>query len=299
MQISGARSEDHPLDIGVVQGSGLGPVMWNIFFAPIFDATQNVGIGFADDLNLMTEDITTLETIKHQVAAACKAARITMEPAKEVLTTIYPPRHPNRGEQNSTRLVGVQIDPDLSMKDHIDHVLSKARIAKTRLMRMKPYCTDHQLVSLYKTLIWSALENANVCYAHASEHHLRKLDAFQRSTLRMLGVNADILSLTTRRKTAHAAMLYKQTIMNIGPGTIRNLYPAAPADPRAHLRRTSTSVHPYQLKVERKTNDLKIYELFCGPFKTFNSIPTPVFPSQISIREFKRCVSIFFDPENQ
>ena len=49
--------------MGVVQASGLGPVMWNIYFAPVFDATQGCGIGFVDDLNLLTALRTELDTM--------------------------------------------------------------------------------------------------------------------------------------------------------------------------------------------------------------------------------------------
>ncbi|ELU07439.1 hypothetical protein CAPTEDRAFT_209439 [Capitella teleta] len=55
------------------------------------------------------------------------------------------------------------------MEDHITHVINKARIAKRQLMRMRPYCTPQQLPSLYKPMVWSALKQGSVCYAHASE----------------------------------------------------------------------------------------------------------------------------------
>ncbi len=42
IRISGCESKKFPLDIGVVQGSGLGPVMWNIFFSQIFDSTKKL-----------------------------------------------------------------------------------------------------------------------------------------------------------------------------------------------------------------------------------------------------------------
>jgi hypothetical protein len=81
VRISGCQSKEYPLDVGVVQGSGLGPVMWNIYFAPVFDATQGCGLGFADDLNLLTVLRTELDDIKASTEASCKAARISMEPA--------------------------------------------------------------------------------------------------------------------------------------------------------------------------------------------------------------------------
>ncbi|ELU16196.1 hypothetical protein CAPTEDRAFT_218215 [Capitella teleta] len=59
-------------------------------------------------------------------------------------------------------------------------VLNKGRIAKTHLMRMRPY-TINKSTALYKTLIWSALEQGSACYAHANEAQLTKFELFQKS----------------------------------------------------------------------------------------------------------------------
>ena len=57
VRINGQQSKTHRMDTGVVQGSGLGPFMWNVYFAGVFDATAPYGIGFADDLNLIATDL--------------------------------------------------------------------------------------------------------------------------------------------------------------------------------------------------------------------------------------------------
>ncbi|ELT92616.1 hypothetical protein CAPTEDRAFT_208525 [Capitella teleta] len=66
VRTSGTRSQDRPLDVGVVQCSGLSPVMWNVYFAIIFDSTEDTGIGFTDDLNLITQDVNEFGHIKSQ-----------------------------------------------------------------------------------------------------------------------------------------------------------------------------------------------------------------------------------------
>ena len=247
----------------------------------------------------MSQDTAALERIRRNVAAACSNSRITMEPAKEIMTSFYPPRHPEKKNQETTRLVGIQIDQNINMQDHINHVLNKGRIAKTHLMRMRPYCTQQQLQSLYKTLMWSALEHGNVCYSHATDVQLRRLDAFQSSTIRMLGLSDNILTLSVRRKTAHAAMIYKQTILHQPPNNTGELFPEAPPDPRSHLRRASTTCHPHQLTVKRSPRDLKIYEQFCNAFRTFNCLPAEVFPPTPCMTNFKRCITAFFELGNQ
>ena len=154
---------------------------------------------------------------------------------------------------------------------------------------MRPYCTKQQLLSLYKATVWPALEQGCVCYAHATNTWLQKIEAFQQSTIRMLGLQAEPLpSMTTRRNTSHAAMVYKQSILGQGPSVVQELFRPAPPDPRSHLRRSSTEQHPHQLHVPRNTRDLKIYEQFCIPFRTYNSLPNTVFPQPPSLPVFKR-----------
>ena len=42
--------------------------MWNIYFSITFDATENLGIGFAEDLNLITQDDNELNRIKTEAS---------------------------------------------------------------------------------------------------------------------------------------------------------------------------------------------------------------------------------------
>ena len=293
VRLSGVQSEQYPLDVGVVQGSGLGPIMWNVFFAQAFDATGESGIGFADDLNIMSSDPQQLKEAKERVETFCKNSRITMEPSKEIQTTFFPPRHPDKTSQNPTRLVGIILDQDLTMEPHITTILQKTRVIKTKLMRTKPYCNERQLLSLYKTLIWSMLEYGNVCYSHASPTATRKLERFQSSTIRMLGLDPTVDSLNVRRKTAHATMTYKQTVLNQGPSFIKTMFPPSPPDQRAHLRRSSTIKHAFQLTIPRATSNLKKFDQFCASFIDFNNIPPELIPVSNSIQLFRANVAQF------
>ena len=57
------------------------------------------------------------------------------------------------------------------------------------IVRMRPYCSEQQLLSMYKTIIWSALEVGRVCYAHAYNASLDKLQQFQDTALRQMGLS--------------------------------------------------------------------------------------------------------------
>ena len=140
---------------------------------------------------------TELDTMVESTMVSCSAARFTLEPSKEVLTMFYPSRHPDRAENEpSSRLVDIHVDPQPTMKHHIAKVLSNAC-----LVRMLPYCTEAQLLSMYKTLVWLVLEPrvGSVCYAHSGSASLAKLHCCSFS-LRQLGVaHVTIDSMTTRR----------------------------------------------------------------------------------------------------
>ena len=106
---------------------------------------------------------------------------------------------------------------------------------------------------MYKTLIWSALEVGSICYSHADNTSVFKLQSFQESTLRQLGLTGFAIdSMATRRKVAHTSMLYKQVVLGEGPDFIRTNFPVKAPGPRAHLSRPATERHIYQLSIPHR-----------------------------------------------
>ncbi|ELU18383.1 hypothetical protein CAPTEDRAFT_213085 [Capitella teleta] len=69
-----------------------------------------------------------------------------------------------------------------------------------------------------------------------------------------------------------------QKVLHQAPNNSPELFPAAPSNPRAHLRRTATASPPHQLHIRRSRRDIKIYEQFCSPFHTFNRLPLQCSP---------------------
>ena len=87
----------------------------------------------------------------------------------------------------------------------------------------------------------------------------------------MLGKNG-IQNMTTetvklRRKVAHAAMIYKQEVMEEGPNYIRDTFQVNTTDPRAALRRQSTIRHCHQMNITYSRNNLKKFDSFCQPLR--------------------------------
>ena len=99
----------------------------------------------------------------------------------------------------------IQVDPDMAMKDHVTQIMRN-------LVHMCPYGTEEHL--LYNTLIWSALEVGSICYSHAYNASLARLQSFQESTLRQLGLaGIAIDSVATRHKDTYTSLLYKQVLL--------------------------------------------------------------------------------------
>ena len=75
-------------------------------------------------------------------------------------------------------------------------------------------------------MIWSALEVGSVCYAHADNVSLYKLQRFQDITLRQMGLSHKAVdSITTRRKVTYATLIYKLIVLGEGPGFLHANFP--------------------------------------------------------------------------
>ena len=109
VRTASCQLKEYPLDVGEVQGSGLGPVMCNIYFASIFDVTHEWGIGFADNLNILFAFCAELDSMVESTMVSWSAAHITLEPSKEVLTVFYPRRQSRRPANRIIRVVSTHV----------------------------------------------------------------------------------------------------------------------------------------------------------------------------------------------
>ena len=162
---------------------------------------------FADDLTVHSYFPTTtqnsaifaaLEETQHEVHRWGQQNRVIFDASKEFHNVL----HPSQGEGEIFRMLGMQVDPKLSMISQVDHILSKVRPRITAILRTRgKYCTE-QLVLQYKTHILGLMEYSDGCIYHIIKSQLDRLDSVKRRFLHEFQIDECIafkIYITLRR----------------------------------------------------------------------------------------------------
>lgn len=289
---SGASSADYDLTKGVVQGSALGPCLWSIYIQPVIDVCGDRAVCYADDVHLLTvcsDDLSENEDpMLKSVREYCSALGLELDPAKERFVDLNkktvsdaPPIHSG----------GVLIDDKLSMAAHIDYRLAAARLYLVRLRRLRPFFTPAKMAALYKLFMWGRLEYGSASYAHASEAQLRRLDDFQASAARAIGIDGQpLLTLKLRREVAYMSMLYKQIVQRRGPRALSEAFQLDRSEP-ARTTRSSARKHQYTLEIPLLQSDSSIYRNWIRMLQLWNRLPVELFRDSPTLQAFKSNVT--------
>ena len=170
------------------QGTCFGPALWNCFFGGIAgelrDATHEPFL-FADDLTVLSEypiatDAETLELDKQRMREQTlewgRRNRVCFDANKEQFEII----HPRRGSDIDFRILGTYLDGKLRMKPCTDKMMAKICGKIKSILRLRSTYEKSQLISLYKSHVWSIMEFHTSSILLANHTELDRLDRAQR-----------------------------------------------------------------------------------------------------------------------
>lgn len=164
---------------GVPQGSVLGPVLWNVAYDDILKAevpTNVTLVAFADDLAIVTEG-KSMEEIKYKaeetinivkekmkemgLSIAEQKTEIVILAGRRKLREIEIEVSPDKSvrEINAAKYLGVCLDKDLRMTEHIHKQSSKADKLVSALSRLMPRTSGPKNKSrrMYAHVVWSVV----------------------------------------------------------------------------------------------------------------------------------------------
>ena len=198
---SNTQSTSKPVEIGVPQGSLLGPVLWNLFVDNMPDKSATL-IKYADDTTAYTtitkQKSSTLQAAADDITDWSSENHLTLNTSK-TKTMIFnlrtqtdlPPITINDNEIETVetfRLLGVIIDTRLSFAAHVENLVNTCRSKCHGLTKMKRYgVAKRNLIHAYQANILSVAKYAAPAwFPYITNNSKEHLETIQRLALKII-----------------------------------------------------------------------------------------------------------------
>ena len=203
VSVNGHQSNVKISNIGVPQGSTLGPLLFLLYVNDIVNCSEILKfILFADDTTILykshniVELNTTLEIEANKVIEWFSANKLLINLTK-THTMLFSNKRGNPklkinvqnidlDEKEVVSFLGLEIDKKLTWKDHIQHICNKISKSIAILRLLKYSFPKHILKMIYMSLIYSYINYCNVIWGSAYECHLNPLIVLQKKAIRII-----------------------------------------------------------------------------------------------------------------
>ncbi|XP_053169630.1 uncharacterized protein LOC128353010 [Hemicordylus capensis] len=257
-----------PLACGVLQGSVLSPMLFNIYMKPLGEVIRGFGLScqqYADHTQLYLslspdprEAVDVLNRGLEAVMGWMWANKLKLNPDK--MEVILVSRRANRDKdilpvldgvalplKEQVRSLGVLLDPALLLEAQVEAV-ARGAFAQFRLVRqLRPFLKKADLATVTHALVTSRLNYCNTLYVGLPLKNNQKLQLVQNAAARVLSRAARWEHITPILKELHwlpvcfrvqfkVLVLTFKALNGLGPGYLRDrLLPRV----AAHLTRSS------------------------------------------------------------
>jgi hypothetical protein len=225
VDINGNLSSEQDLDISVIQGSTLGPILFLCYINDFFSATSLFSVLFADDTTCLSmgkklnDLLIYVSSELQKIAVWFRANKMAVntsktkfivfrtqgkkieanecvlyfnnnEPGKPVNPAlIYPiDRICNDGPEKCFKLLGILFDEYLSFDAHISHLCNKISKSLFCLNRIKNFVDKTSMIKLYYAMVHSHLSYCINVYGCAYTTSLQRLRVKQKESIRIVNL---------------------------------------------------------------------------------------------------------------
>ena len=255
VNIQGSDSNTSEVELGVPQGSVLGPLLFLIYINDLHKSIKySTPRLFADDTNLLLKNH-SLKKLQKQINFDLRqlynwlvANKISLNSDKTELIIFH---HPNKkidynlkiklnGKKLSlskyVKYLGILLDPHLNWGAHIDVLSGKLNRAAGMLAKIRHYVTNEGVRNIYFSIFSSLMTYASQIWAQFSNKHVTRIQKIQNRALRIINFSefdapstplyfkSDILKLSDHVRLQNFLHVHRDLKENSLPLTLRNTY---------------------------------------------------------------------------
>ena len=199
------KSEILPNNIGVPQGSILGPLLFLIYINDVPNAVNGSVTLFADDTCLMVQKSTlpdlqiSLNFESSRLYNWCRANKLTVNPSKCNVLLVPPQLRADTPDltiqiadsiintSNNVKYLGIHIDSKLTFQYHIKSIENKLSKAVGILSKLKSALTQNSLLKIYYALVHPHLLYGITIWGSTYSSYIDKIYRLQNKAVKLIG----------------------------------------------------------------------------------------------------------------
>ena len=210
-KVNGTYSSWKELICGVPQGSILGPLLFNIFINDIFYFLKKAKLAnYADDSSTYVIEnniMDLLKTLESETSTVLNWFQINEMKSNSSKCHLIVSNNDTRSyasssyiylenefleNENSVKLLGVEIDEDLNFQMHVNSLLKKGNQKLHGLMRISKFLSEDKLRIIMKTFIESQFNYCPLLWMCHSRTLNNKINKLHERALRVVYKNDDL-----------------------------------------------------------------------------------------------------------
>lgn len=192
--VNGSASDDYDLDLGVPQGSILGPLIFILFINDLPNhISSGLIINYADDTSIALAG-STLEDLQDSIGLVCeefgiwcRKNRLILNSNKTNIVVFGRQRIPDRiniVSSENARFLGLLLDREVSWDSHIDLVCSKLNKAYFALLQLRYDLDRGTILQVYYAMVYSAMSYHIIVWGRAVG--MNRIFLIQKRIIRLL-----------------------------------------------------------------------------------------------------------------
>ena len=280
IKCNGQLSERFNLELGVPQGSILGPLLFLVYINDLPDHMGNdVIIMYADDTSI-TVSANTPEELHKKISTTLEKMVVWCERNKLILNedkTIYLNFNLRKCLPSNTlslssnaKFLGTHINDNFSWETHIDFICKKLNSAYFAILQLKNLLDSEDLMNIYYSLAYSHISMSIMFWGKCSES--QRVFVIQKRILRLifnLQLQESCQSLFKSKNVLTVPCIYMYKCLQYVKANIRNF--SALSDGHNHQTRNA---HILTIQRHRTTNFE--YSLYYNAVIFYNKLPVSV-----------------------